>query len=112
MDGVKLSCLQFLTSGVICLVLAFLTEHPSWNALFAGIVPVLYAGVLSSGVGYTLQVVGQKKSGANSGIPAFEHGICFFRAGRLGDSGTEAFGEGAFGLRTHVCSGDLRTASG
>lgn len=60
-DGVKLSCLQFLTSGVICLVLAFLTEHPSWNALFAGIVPVLYAGVLSSGVGYTLQVVGQKK---------------------------------------------------
>ena len=60
-DGVKLSCLQFLTSGVICLVLAFLTEHPSWDALFAGIVPVLYAGVLSSGVGYTLQVVGQKK---------------------------------------------------
>ena len=53
-----------------------------------------------------------EKSGANSGIPAFEHGICFFRAGRLGDSGTEAFGEGAFGLRTHVCSGDLRTASG
>ena len=43
------------------LVLAFLTEHPSWDALFAGIVPVLYAGVLSSGVGYTLQVVGQKK---------------------------------------------------
>ena len=41
-DGVKLSCLQFLTSGVICLVLAFLTEHSSWN-------------------GYTLQVVGQKK---------------------------------------------------
>ena len=69
-DGVKLSCLQFLTSGVICLVLAFLTEHPSWDALFAGIVPVLYAGVLSSGVGYTLQVVGQK-SGANSGIPDF-----------------------------------------
>ena len=29
--------------------------------MFAGIVPVLYAGVLSSGVGYTLQVVGQKK---------------------------------------------------
>lgn len=60
-DGVKLSCLQFLTSGVICLMLALLTEHPSWDALIAGIVPVLYAGVLSCGVGYTLQIVGQKK---------------------------------------------------
>ena len=76
-DGVKLSCLQFLTSGVICLVLAFLTEHPSWDALFAGIVPVLYAGVLSSGVGYTLPGCRTEKSGANSGIPDFEHGICF-----------------------------------
>ena len=53
-----------------------------------------------------------EKSGANSGIPAFEHGICFFRAGRLGDFGTEAFGAGAFGLRARVYCGDLRTASG
>lgn len=60
MDSVKLSCIQFLTSGLICTVLAFLTETPSMEALFAGAVPVLYAGVLSCGVAYTLQVVGQK----------------------------------------------------
>lgn len=59
-DSVKLSCLQFLTSGVICTVIAFLTETPSPEALIAGVVPVLYAGVLSCGVAYTLQVVGQK----------------------------------------------------
>lgn len=59
-DSVKLSCLQFLTSGVICMTLAFLTETPSLAALLAGAVPVLYAGVLSCGVAYTLQVVGQK----------------------------------------------------
>lgn len=59
-DSVKLSCLQFLTSGVICTVFAFLTEMPSLESLIAGAVPVLYAGVLSCGVAYTLQVVGQK----------------------------------------------------
>lgn len=59
-DSVKLSCIQFLTSGVICTALAFLTETPSIGALLSGAVPVLYAGVLSCGVAYTLQVVGQK----------------------------------------------------
>lgn len=59
-DSVELSCVQFFTSGVICTVLAFLTETPSLGALISGAVPVLYAGVLSCGVAYTLQVVGQK----------------------------------------------------
>lgn len=60
MDSEKLSCMQFYTSGIICTVLAFLTETPSLDAVVAGAVPVLYAGVLSCGVAYTLQVVGQK----------------------------------------------------
>ena len=60
-DSVKLSCMQFLVSGIICSVMAFLFEEPSLAAILSGIVPVLYAGVLSCGVAYTLQVVGQKK---------------------------------------------------
>lgn len=59
-DSVKLSCMQFLVSGIICTVLAFIFEEPNFSALAAGAVPVLYAGVLSCGVAYTLQVVGQK----------------------------------------------------
>lgn len=59
-DSVKLSCIQFLTSGIICTVLAFVLEAPSLQALMSGWLPVLYAGVLSCGVAYTLQVVGQK----------------------------------------------------
>lgn len=59
-DGVKLSCIQFLTSGIVCTLLAFVFETPSLSALAAGWMPVLYAGVLSCGVAYTLQVVGQK----------------------------------------------------
>lgn len=60
-DSVKLSCIQFFVSGVIGMILAFMFETPSFSALLAGAVPVLYAGVLSSGVAYTLQVVGQKR---------------------------------------------------
>jgi len=59
-DGVKLSCIQFFTCGVLSLPFMFLTETPTWGAVFDGIVPLLYAGVLSCGVAYTLQIVGQK----------------------------------------------------
>lgn len=59
-DGVILSCIQFFVCGIISTVGAFIFEQPSWEQLVNGAVPVLYAGVLSSGVGYTLQIVGQK----------------------------------------------------
>lgn len=59
-DGVRLSCIQFSTVAVISAIVMFLTHQtPSaenfWNARYA----ILYAGVLSSGVAYTLQIVGQ-----------------------------------------------------
>lgn len=59
-DGVELSCIQFLTAGVIGSVLALIFEKPDIRDFVRGIVPLAYAGVLSSGVAYTLQVVGQK----------------------------------------------------
>lgn len=59
-DGVILSCIQFAVCGVISTIGALIFELPSWEQLISGAVPVLYAGVLSCGVGYTLQIVGQK----------------------------------------------------
>ena len=59
-DGVRLSCIQFFTAGIISLVPMFLFETPSVTAIISAAVPILYAGVLSSGAGYTLQIVGQK----------------------------------------------------
>lgn len=59
-DGVVLSCIQFFVCGVISTVGAFVFEQPAWEQLVSGAIPVLYAGVLSCGVGYTLQIVGQK----------------------------------------------------
>ena len=59
-DGVVISCVQFFTAGIISSVFMFLFERPTWDAVMAAWAPVLYAGVMSCGVGYTLQVVAQK----------------------------------------------------
>ena len=59
-DGVVISCVQFFTAGVISCVLMFRFEKPSWSAIFSAWAPVLYAGIMSCGVAYTLQVVAQK----------------------------------------------------
>lgn len=59
-DGVRLSCIQFLVCGVISLAAAFLFETPSLTAILSGWLSILYAGVMSCGVAYTLQIVGQK----------------------------------------------------
>ena len=59
-DGVVLSCIQFFVVFVISTVGALIFEQPSFRQIQDGAVSVLYAGILSSGVAYTLQVVGQK----------------------------------------------------
>ena len=60
MDGVQLSCIQFFTTAILATVCMFLFEHPTAAALQSALLPILYAGILSSGVGYTLQIVAQK----------------------------------------------------
>lgn len=59
-DGVKMSCIQFFVSGLLSIIPMFLLEEPRTEAVIQSWQPILYAGILSSGVGYTLQVVGQK----------------------------------------------------
>lgn len=59
-DGVRLSCVQFLVAGVFALVLALFLESFTWRDILSAWVPLLYTGVVSSGVGYTLQILGQR----------------------------------------------------
>jgi drug/metabolite transporter (DMT)-like permease len=59
-DCVQMSCIQFYVCGVLSLVCALVFETPHLSSLLAAWVPILYAGVLSSGVAYTLQIVGQR----------------------------------------------------
>lgn len=59
-DCVKLSCIQFLVGGSICIICMFIFEKPDINSILNAWLPILYAGALSGGVGYTLQTVAQK----------------------------------------------------
>lgn len=59
-DGVKLACIEFFTTGVISLIAALFTEKISIPFEMSAWIAILYAGVLSSGVAYTLQIVAQK----------------------------------------------------
>lgn len=59
-DGVRLSCIQFLVCGVLCLPCMFIWETPVWENILACWLPILYAGIMSCGVAYTLQIVAQK----------------------------------------------------
>ena len=59
-DGVRMSCIQFFVAGALSLVCMFLFETPSVPAILSAWAPILYAGLLSCGVAYTLQVVAQK----------------------------------------------------
>ena len=59
-DSIKLSCTQFLVSGILSLFMCLATEQIVWKDILAAAGPILYAGIMSSGVAYTLQMVGQK----------------------------------------------------
>lgn len=79
-DGMKLSCVQFLVAAVwatiakvVCVLLGMngtgdvtsltsIFAVPDWNAILGCTLPILYVGIFSSGVGYTLQILAQKDS--------------------------------------------------
>lgn len=59
-NPVMMSSIQFAVCGIISLILMFIFENPTLDGIMGAIVPILYAGVLSSGGAYTLQIVGQR----------------------------------------------------
>ena len=58
-DPVRISAIQFGVVALISGVIAFCTETPSWDKVAAAALPILYCGLMSGGVGYTLQIVAQ-----------------------------------------------------
>ncbi len=59
-DGVKMSCIQFIVCGILSGIIMFLVEKPRISDIMAAWQPLLYAGIFSCGIAYTLQIVGQK----------------------------------------------------
>ncbi len=59
-NGVELSFMQYLVAGFLCLIGMCSVEAPSIDAIRAASISILYAGIFSCGVAYTLQIIGQK----------------------------------------------------
>ena len=59
-DPIRMSCIQFFICAIVCLVCAFIFEQPNLSSIFDAWFAIFFAGVLSAGVGYTLQIVAQK----------------------------------------------------
>ena len=61
-DGVKMSCIQFFVAGILGVICMFIFESPDFRQILSVWFPIIYAGVFSAGIGYTLQIVGQKNA--------------------------------------------------
>ena len=59
-DGLIVACVQLFVCFIISSILALIFDKPTFTQIQNGILPILYAGIMSSGVAYTLQVLGQK----------------------------------------------------
>lgn len=73
-DAVQMSLIQFMVCTVLGFFMAFLFEEPTIAGIKDAALPIAYVGILSAGVGYTLQIVGQKytEPAAASLIMCFE----------------------------------------
>ena len=60
-DGIRMSMVQFFTASVLNLIIALIAEGPSeFSMILPNLMPILYLGIGSSGIAYTLQILGQK----------------------------------------------------
>ena len=59
-DSMEMSCTQFVVAGILSTAAAFMFEQPQLQQIISATGPILYAGILSSGVAYTMQMAGQK----------------------------------------------------
>lgn len=59
-NGVKLSCIQFFVTGILSIPFMLLFDKPSASVILSAWLPIFYAGALSGGIGFTLQIVAQK----------------------------------------------------
>lgn len=59
-DGIKLSCLQFLIAGLLSVPFMLIFETIDWSNIYDCRLPILYTAVMSCGIAYTLQIIGQK----------------------------------------------------
>ncbi|SDB15889.1 DMT family transporter [Eubacterium oxidoreducens] len=61
-NGIIISCVQFFVAGIISFVIMCFTETPTLQSIWDAKITILYAGALSCGIAYTLQILGQRRT--------------------------------------------------
>jgi drug/metabolite transporter (DMT)-like permease len=61
-DIIKLAIIQFTLTGVLSLLISFFTESYNWSNIFDATIPLLYGGIMSVGIAFTIQLIGQRKA--------------------------------------------------
>ncbi len=92
-DGIKMSCIQFLVCGILSLLAAFIVGPAENENLLSAWLPIAYTGILSSGVAYTLQILAQKFTdavmvsliGSLEAVFATLSGYVFWKLGYIGN---------------------------
>lgn len=59
-SSLKMSCTQFFVASAACLLLGLIFGNTTWEGITTNIIPILYCGAFSAGMGFTLQIIGQK----------------------------------------------------
>ena len=59
-NSIRISAIQFASCTVISSIAALILEQPSWAKIVSAAIPILYCGLISGGLGYTLQIIAQK----------------------------------------------------
>ncbi len=65
-DSLRLNCIQCLVAGVFASVFMFFGEAPKMDGIFSCWLPLVYAGILSNGIAYSMQVMGQQRIESNT----------------------------------------------
>lgn len=61
-NGVYLSCMQFFVCSILNLIIMFIFENPQTDMILKCTIPILYSGIMSCGVAYTFQIIGQRQA--------------------------------------------------
>ena len=59
-DPIRISAIQFAACTVLSAIAAVILEQPTWDKIVSAAIPILYCGLISGGLGYTLQIIAQK----------------------------------------------------
>lgn len=59
-DPIRISAIQFAACTVLSAAAALILEEPTWAKISSAAIPILYCGIVSGGIGYTLQIIAQK----------------------------------------------------